>query len=306
MGKIAFVFSGQGAQYPGMGQTLYDNSNAAKSAFDAFDGIRKGTSEQCFGGSADELKLTANTQPCIFAVELAAASALNEAGIFADAVAGFSLGEVAALTYAKAFSLQDGFSAVCKRGEYMAEASEKHCGSMAAILKLSNEKVEELCSHYDCLYPVNYNCAGQVTVSGDPEQLKAYMAEAKESGGRCVPLKVSGSFHSPLMAEASDKFYELLKDTDMAKPSIPVYANRTAEPYGGDIKKLLADQIKNPVRWQTTVENMIKDGVDTFIEVGPGNVLAGLIKKISKDVTVYNAETFEQITETVKAVKENA
>ena len=174
MGKIAFVFSGQGDQYPGMGKELAEKYPAAAQVFAVCDGIRPGTSEQCFFGTEEELKETANTQPCLFAMELAAAEVLEEKGVKPDAVAGFSLGEVTAVTFAGLVDKKTGFSLVCRRGELMQREAEKFDTSMAAVVKLSDSRVEEICSKYEQIYPVNFNCPGQVTVSGLSEKMPEF------------------------------------------------------------------------------------------------------------------------------------
>lgn len=302
MGKVAFVFSGQGAQYSGMGQSLYEYSSAAKELFDMADGIRDGTIMQCFCGSKEVLSETINAQPCLYLVSLAAALCLNEAGIFADAVAGFSLGEIPALAYANAFSYEDGFKLVLKRAELMSHAAEKTKGSMAAVLRLSNEKVEELCSSFENVFPVNYNCDGQLVVSGEKASLDAFCAAVNAEGGKAVPLAVSGAFHSPYMQSAADGLSVFLDGFKLKTPSLPVYSNVTALPYGSNVSGLITSQVKRPVLWQKSVENMIADGVDTFIEVGAGKVLSGLIKKIAPEVLTYNVEDKESLGITLNAL----
>lgn len=301
MGKVAFVFSGQGAQYPGMGQSLCEVSAAAKEVFALADAVRPGTSAQCFTGTAEELSITKNTQPCVYCTDLAAARALEEAGIHPDFVAGFSLGEVAALTFAGVFTPEEGFAFVCKRAEAMQQAAEENPGAMAAVLKLSNEKVEELCAKFERVWPVNYNCPGQLVVAGQPDQLAEFQAEVKAAGGRAAPLAVSGGFHSPLMASAAEALKAALARTELKAPQIPVYANATAQPYSGDMQALLLTQVKSPVRWQETVEALAAQGVDTFFECGPGKTLCGLIRK-----TVKTARTFQvQDAETLRAAVES-
>lgn len=306
MGKIAFLFSGQGTQYTGMGRELCEVSPAAKAVFDLADGIRPGTSGQCFTAEKEELSLTVNTQPCVYCVDLAAAEALREAGVVPDAAAGFSLGEIAALTFSGVFTKKDGFRFVCERGRLMNEAAEKEGGGMAAVLKLSNEKVEELCGHYRRVYPVNYNCPGQLTAAGDREELEPFCREVTEAGGRAVPLAVSGAFHSPFMASAAEKLRVVLKSTAVSAPENPVYSDFTALPYTADAdstRENIVMQVCRPVLWQKILERMAAQGVDTFIEAGPGKVLSGLVKKTLSGVKIYHVEDARTLSETVAALR---
>ena len=304
MGTIAFVFSGQGAQAPGMGKELYECSAAAKAVFDACDRVRPGTSEQCFHGTKEELTVTANTQPDMFAVEVAAAQALVEAGIVPDALAGFSLGEISALAFSGAVSLEDGFRLVCRRGELMQEASNAVDSAMVAVVKLPPEKVEELAGQFDQVYPVNYNSPAQTVCAGLSASMDGFKAAVKEAGGRALPLKVSGAFHSPFMASAAEGLKQVLAGIEFGTPRCPLYSNVTAQPYGpGQFQELLERQVISPVRWQTIVENMIAAGVDTFIEVGPGKTLTGLIGKINPDVRALNVEDAESLRHTIEEVK---
>lgn len=245
MGKIAFVFAGQGAQHPGMGQELAEISPAAAEVFQKLDALRPGTSAQCFSGTDEELKETKNTQPCMFAVELAAAAALTEAGIKADKAAGFSLGEIGALTYTGAVDLETGFHLVCRRGELMQAAAEEQPTAMAAVLKLPNEAVEELCGQFPETYPVNYNCPGQVSVACAKEQLAPFSAAVKAAGAGAAfesPGRVPLSF----MASAAEGFAQVLADCQVEEPKIPLYSNRTGAVYSGNAKELLAQQIASP------------------------------------------------------------
>ncbi len=306
MGKIAIVFSGQGAQYSGMGKSLYEYSDLSKKLYDYADDLRPGTKEQSFSGTAEELKLTKNTQPCLYLVDLCAALALSEHGIKADAVAGFSLGEIAALAYAGAYSYEDGFKIVTKRGELMQEASEKADTAMAAVLKVDSETVEKICNGIADVYPVNYNSPAQTVVAGTKAAIAEFKEKAKEYPCRVMDLAVSAAFHSPFMNDAAEAFGQYLKNEDIKIPQIAVYANSTGLPYDREPQEMLAVQINNPVKWTQTINNMIKDGYTTFIECGAGKTLSGLIKKISSEVCVYSVENEESLLKTVEAVKNNA
>ena len=306
MGKIAFVFAGQGAQSPGMGKDVYDAVPAVRDIFAKADAGRPGTSAQCFEADADELMQTKNTQPCVYTVDLAMAAALEAEGIHADMTAGYSLGELAALTYGGAMTIENGIGIVSERGRLMQIASEAHETGMMAVLKLSDERVEELCSKYPDLYPVNFNCDGQVSVAGDKEQINEMADEVRAEDGRVRILKVSGAFHSPYMNEASAEFAKYLKDAEIGEATIPVYSNRTALPYEGDYKQLLAEQIINPIYWKKLILNMIDEGADTFIELGPGKALTSMITRISDDVKMYRVSDMETLQETLEGVKNKA
>ena len=307
-GKIAIMFSGQGAQYTGMGKSLYENSAAARAVFDCAESIRPGTIAQCFEGSAEELAQTENTQPCVYCVDLAAAMALQEAGIKGDMLAGFSLGEIAALTFSGAVSDEDGFNLVCKRAQLMQKASEKVTAGMVAVLKLSDDEVVALCEKLENVYPVNFNCPGQVVVAGTQDGLEELKARVKEAGGKALPLKVSGGFHSPFMDDAASAFADVLDAMSFASPSVPLYSNVTAKPYDGNFKELLYKQLCNPVRWHVAVKDMIAAGAETFIEVGPGKTLCGFIPRISDSdkIRAFNVEDFESLKKTVEEVAANA
>lgn len=291
MGKIVFVFSGQGDQYTGMGKDLYEKYEVARKVFELCDDIRPGTSSQCFEGTEEELKETKNTQPCLFAMELAAAEVLLEKGVNPDMVAGFSLGEVVAATVSGTFDKETGFKMICKRGELMQREAEKFDTSMAAILRLTPSRVEEVCSKYTDVYAVNFNCPGQVSISGLTSEMSDFLKDIKEAGGRAIPLKVKGAFHSPFMKEAAEAFEAELGKAEIKDRKITLYSNMTAEPYGEDVIELLSGQICNPVQWEKIIRNMIADGADTFIEIGPGKTLTNMTRKISTDV---KAVTFDE------------
>ncbi len=304
MGKIAFLFAGQGAQAPGMGQSLQQNSPKAAGLFELFDSIRPGTSAQCFTGTPEELAQTENTQPCVFAVGLAAAAALAEKGVLPQGVAGFSLGEMAALTFAKSFTLQNGFTLVGQRAGLMQQANIQNPGVMAAVLKLQDTAVEEICANFKQMYPVNYNCDGQLVVAGSSAEMPEFCAAVKEAGGLAKPLAVGGGFHSPFMQQASDEFLQAIKGSEFAAPTLPVYANLTALPYTlEDLPLTLAKQMCRPVLWKQTLQNMWNDGFTTFIEVGPGKTLTGLAKRVLPEATLFTVQDIDGVQAAASALQ---
>ena len=302
MGKIAFVFSGQGAQHVGMGQDFYESVASVKALYEAAEQARPGTLEQCFTGDGTALKQTENTQPCLYLADIAAAMALRENGIVPDAVAGFSLGEIPALAFAGAYSAEEGFAIAAKRGACMAAASDAEIASMAAIVRIPSEQAEELAAKYDKVYPVNYNSPMQLVVSGDKEQLAALSADVKAVKGRAVPLAVSGAFHSPYMTPAVAPFAQALEGFEVKLPEIPVYSNYTSKPYEGDPKALMCSQINNPVKWTQLIRNMAAEGFDTFIECGAGNTLQKLVSQILPEAKCYCVENAQGLAETLAAL----
>ena len=303
MAKIAFVFSGQGAQYPGMGASLYNTSPAAKEMMDMLESVRPGTKKQCFFGTDEELKDTNNTQPCVFAVSMMAAAAVNECGIMPAALAGFSLGEITALTQGGAFPVSDGMRLVTRRGEIMAEAVRSAKSSMVAVMKLDAKEVERLASEFKQVYPVNYNCPEQLVVAGEAEALKLFCDSAKIAGGRTIPLKVAGGFHSPFMDTAAENFKRELEKYSTNPLVMPVWSNLNAEPYENDIKNTLTDQMRSPVRWQETIERMVNSGINTFIELGPGKTLKNFIEKCTDRAIAFNVDGEESLRQVCAQIK---
>lgn len=290
MAGIAFLFSGQGAQYPGMGKALYAYSPAARDILDRLNARRGDLLELCFDGTAEELSRTENTQPAVYAVDLAAAAAAGEAGMTPNAAAGFSLGELAALAYAGYYSAEAGFDLVCRRAALMAEAAAKNPGAMLAVLRMETETVEALCQGRT-LYPVNYNCPGQLVVAGSPEDIEYLQEAVKEAKGRSILLPVSGGFHSPFMNEAATRMKEELAKMDFQEPRFPVYSNFTGQRYEGNPADLLMNQINHPVRWETIIRSMAGQGIDCFVEAGPGKTLSGFVSRIAPDARILSVDS---------------
>ncbi len=291
--KHAYVFPGQGAQFVGMGKDLYDSSAEAKSLFEQANeilGFR--ITDIMFSGSEEELKQTKVTQPAVFLHSVIMAKTL---GVNPDAVAGHSLGEFSALVVAGALSFEDALKLVSKRAMAMQAACEAEAGTMAAVLGLADEIVEQICSSIDgVVVAANYNCPGQLVISGAVEAVEAACVAAKEAGAkRALRLPVGGAFHSPLMAPAREELAKAIEAAPFATPTCPIYQNVDAKPYSTpeQIKANLIAQLTAPVRWTYIVKNMLEDGVTEFTELGPGAVLQGLIKKVSTDVAVESKAT---------------
>lgn len=305
MNKTALLFAGQGAQYPGMGKDLYDSNSAAREVFKMGERIKPGILDVCFEGSADELKKTDITQPCLFLVDLACARAVEACKIQVSAAAGFSLGEIAAAAFAGVFSDETAFKLVCYRGEVMAECADEYPGSMAAVLKLDRNAVEAAAREFDGVYPVNYNCPGQIVVSGTGEWLDSFSARVKELGGRTVKLAVGGPFHTPYMAKASDGLGNFLSDIKAFSPRIDLYSNLTGELYPDgetDIKDVIKKQASSSVLWEDIIRNMFDRGIDTFIEVGAGKTLSGFVSRTLSDVCILNAGDTISLSETADKI----
>lgn len=301
MGKIAFVFAGQGAQKPGMGKELYDECPAAKEVFDACEAKRAGTLTLCFEGPQEELNLTNNTQPCLFAMDLACAKALNSMGVFAEGAAGFSLGEIPALSACGLLDMEQAFELVRVRGDAMHWAGTQNKGEMYAVLKLLDTEVEEICKGIDDAWPVNYNFDRQTVVACTEAAGPILVEKITEAGGDPRKLPVSGAFHSPLMAPAREAVKAKVEKLTFSPMEIPLYANATAKVYE-DPKELLVEQLTNAVQWKKTIENMIADGFDTFIEVGAGRTLTGFIRKINPEVKTLNVNDMSSLRNTVTEV----
>lgn len=288
----AYVFPGQGAQYSGMGKDLYENSGTARDLFDqANDILGFRITDVMFEGTDEDLKQTRVTQPAIFLHSVILARTLED--FRPDMVAGHSLGEFSALVANGALSFEDGLRLVSKRASAMQKACETQPSTMAAIMGLKDETVEEVCNEIEeVLVPANYNSPGQVVISGSIEGIDKAVEKLKENGAkRAIKLKVGGAFHSPLMDPARQELETAINETHFSKPVCPVYQNATASPSEdpGTIKENLVKQLTSPVKWTQTVEKMLEDGADKFIEVGPGKVLQGLIKKVDRKVPTESA-----------------
>ncbi len=298
MGKTAFIFPGQGAQVCGMGQDFYEKTEIGRKIFDrASELLGFSVPELCFEPN-DRLDITEYTQTAIVTTSVAMLKVMENMGIKADVTAGLSLGEYPALVAAGVMSVEDAFLAVRRRGILMQEAVPAGIGGMSAVLGMTAEQVSAVVEPIEYVQVANYNCPGQIVISGKLDAVQIATEKLKEAGARRVlPLNVSGPFHSYLLEEAGEKLGEYLEQVEVKKPEIPYVANVTARyvTKAEEVKPLLAKQVFSSVRWQQSVEQMIADGVDRFIEIGPGKTLVGFIKKIDRNVTVINIEKVEDL-----------
>jgi [acyl-carrier-protein] S-malonyltransferase len=309
MGKIAFVFPGQGSQAVGMGKSVYENYPAAREVLDRTDSVLGyKITEICFSGPADRLKDTRNAQPAILATSAAIYQILKAEGIRPDFVAGHSLGEYSALVAAEAVALGDALKLVAERSRLMAQADPAQNGTMAAILGMDRAGLSECLKEASTngkVEAANYNCPGQIVISGAKTGVSKLRELVADKGGKFIPLAVSGPFHSSYMRQAAEEFRPFLEKTQWRQPLIPLIANVTAQPACREaLPDSLRRQVFSPVLWEDTLNYLFNSGVATFVEVGPGRVLSGLTKKTLKGVTILNCEDFDSIKKALAILKE--
>ncbi|NFN87551.1 ACP S-malonyltransferase [Clostridium sporogenes] len=306
MSKIAFIFSGQGAQYVGMGKDLYEKISECRKIFEiAEQELKIPLTKICFEGSKDEIDKTENTQPAILTLSIAAMKALEKQGIKPDVTAGLSLGEYSALVCSNVIDFKDAVSLVRKRGQYMENAVPNGVGTMAAIIGLKKEIVKEICDDLKKIGIVqiaNINCPGQIVISGEINAVEKACEIAKEKRAlKCVKLSVSGPFHSVMLKEAGENLYEELQKINLKSIDIPFITNVTGDFVKStkEIKDLLKKQVMSTVLWEDSIKRMIDFGVDIFIEIGPSKVLSGFVKKINRKVTILNVEDMDSLNKTI-------
>lgn len=307
--KVAFIYPGQGAQYAGMGKEIYQKYQEAREIFERADeALGFSISELCFEGPEEELMKTENTQPAILTVSVALTKVFQNRGINAEVTAGLSLGEYSSLVLAEALDFEDAVRVVKNRGKYMQEVVPQGVGTMAAILGLENEAVEEICriaSQVGIVEPANYNCPGQLVISGEVKAVEKAVELAKEKGAkRAVVLAVSAPFHCSMLKKAGELLEKDLEKIEIKELKIPVISNVTANYVTREeVKDLLIKQVSHPVLWEQSVKRMIEDGVDTFVEIGPGKTLTGFVKKIDRTKAAYNFEDEESLLKTLSALE---
>lgn len=304
MGKTAFIFPGQGAQYCGMGQDFYENTRTGRRIFDRASELLGFSVPELVFEKNDRLDITEYTQAAMVTTCAAILKVMEENGYHADVTAGLSLGEYASLIAANAMSVEDAILTVRKRGILMQEAVPAGIGGMSAVLGMNADQINKIVDNLENVQVANYNCPGQIVISGKLEAVLTASEKLKEAGAkRVIPLNVSGPFHSYLLADAGKKLGEFLEKVAFKRPEIPYAANVTAQYVTEEdkIKPLLEKQVSSSVRWQQSVEYMIADGVDRFVEIGPGKTLSGFVKKISRDVEILNVEKLSDL-EKLKAI----
>lgn len=305
MSKTAFLFAGQGAQFVGMGKDLVEQFDSAKALFDqANDILGYDLASICFDGPEDELTKTEHAQPGIYLASWVALQLLKERvpSLKADATAGLSLGEFTALAAAGSMSFEDGLKVVRQRGLFMQQACDDAKGAMAAIIGMDQDAVQKVCDEAG-VQLANLNCPGQIVISGAADKIEAACELAKAQGAkRALPLPVAGAYHSSLMTSASSRLDSVLNETALTQPSVPVISNVTAEAHGANISEVLVQQVTSSVLWEASVRKLITDGFDTFIEFGPGNALAGFMKRIDRSQTVHNVGSVATLEKTVEAL----
>ena len=302
--KIGFIFAGQGAQYVGMGKELYDHFPEAKAVYDQAQ-IDIDVKKVCFEGPEDILNETSYAQPCILTTSLAIAKVVEAHGIKPDYVAGLSLGEYSALAYANAMSISDAIKIVRARGQIMSEALPAKTTSMAAVLAMEAKKIQEVIEDIDGVTIANYNCLGQIAITGYKEAVEVASEKLKEAGAkRVIPLKVSGAFHSPLLEAASQKLKIELGKYDLNVPEIPVVYNISGQEENGNLIDILTKQIKSSVYFYQSLQYMIGQGVEAFIEIGPGKALSAFVKKTDRNIPVYSVDSIESLNKMLGALKD--
>ncbi len=305
MGKIAFIYPGQGAQVCGMGQDFYEQTEIGKQVFDLASQLMGfSMPELCFTAN-DRLDITEYTQAAMVTTSIAMTKVLMEKGAKPDVTAGLSLGEYCALYAAGVLSEADAIATVRQRGIFMQEEVPAGQGAMAAVMAMEAEKIEQVISDVEDVQIANYNCPGQIVISGKKEAVETACSKLKEAGAkRTIMLNVSGPFHSRMLAGAGEKLGKVLEQVEVHTPKVPYVANVTAAYVtdAAEVKPLLMKQVSFSVRWQQSVETMLADGVDTFIEIGPGKTLAGFMKKIDRTVKVLNIEKLEDVEKVLEAL----